>query len=69
MNVVYPPGAKVKIADDAIAGFINCVALYAHGGILYEIVWWSDGIRNSAWLHESEFSSQEEKSQIGFKIS
>lgn len=53
---IYPPKTEVTVADGELEGTINAVAIYAHGGILYEIVWWKDGSRNSAWLSRSEFS-------------
>lgn len=64
---VYAPGEKLTIADGSISAIINCVAWYAHGGILYEVVWWKDGGRHSAWLNEQEIISAQPKVGIGFK--
>lgn len=64
---VYAPGEKVTVGDGSIAAMINCVALYAHGGTLYEVVWWDEGSRQSAWLNEQELSAARAKVEIGFK--
>lgn len=55
------------IADGTISAIINCVALYAHGGVLYEVVWWQDGSRHSAWLNEQEMISEQSRVGIGFR--
>lgn len=64
---VFVPGAKVTIADGSIPAIITCVAIYAHGGTLYEVAWWLEGDRHSVWLSEQEFTTEQVKSGIGFK--
>lgn len=64
---VYEPGQKVMIADGTIAAIIACVAVYAHGGVLYEVAWWLEGDRHSTWLSEQEFTSEHVKGEIGFR--
>lgn len=64
---VYPPGSKVTVADGSILAIITCVAIYAHGGILYEVAWWLEGDRHSVWLSDQEFSAEQTKIGIGFK--
>lgn len=66
---IFTPGTEILIAHCELRAFINCAALYAHGGTLYEVVWWKDGTRNSAWLNESEIvptESSTAKKKVGF---
>lgn len=65
---VYAPGEKAMIADGKIEAIISCVALYAHGGVLYEVVWWHDGSRHSVWASEHELGIEQDKRSIGFKV-
>jgi hypothetical protein len=64
---VYAPGERVTIAGGSIDAIITSVAIYDHGGIQYEVVWWHDSVRNSAWISEPEFATKAEKTEVGFK--
>lgn len=67
MRDIFAPGTLVDILSGPKRALINGVALYAHGGILYEVVWWVDGERHGVWLSEDEFTTEEAGVQIGFK--
>ena len=49
---IYQPGAKVFLMGTAIEATINCASIYAHGGVLYEMVLWSDWARQSTWVSD-----------------
>lgn len=63
---IIPPGTMVMISDGSIPAMVNCAALYANGGTLYEVVWWCSGSRHSAWVNEQELSAVREKVTVGF---
>ena len=63
---IYQPGAKVFLMGTAIEATINCASIYAHGGVLYEMVWWSDGAIQSTWVSDFEISTSQPKKDIGF---
>jgi len=61
---VYAPGTIVYVNESpghilqlTIAG----EAMY----VLYEVSWWSAGIRNQAWLHRFEFRTESLPKKIG----
>lgn len=64
---IYAPGSEVKIGNGKIDAFINCVTLYAHGGVLYEVVWWNEGSRDVAWVNDREIGGDTLKVPVGFK--
>jgi hypothetical protein len=49
-----------------LEGIVNCACLYAHGGILYEMIYWSNGDRKTVWVNEQEITSNQVRN-IGFK--
>lgn len=63
---VNEPGSTVMIKESGVQGMVNCVALYAHGGILYEIVYWSNGERKTCWVNPQEIKANVTKKQVGF---
>lgn len=62
---IYEPGSSVSFTVGGIEGTINCVSIYAHGGVLYEVVYWQGGDRKSVWVNEQEISGVSKK-KIGF---
>jgi hypothetical protein len=64
---VYAPGQRVMIADGTIPATIVCAAIYAHGGVLYEVGWWLEGDYHSTWLSDKLFTAEHAKVGIGFK--
>lgn len=69
---IIPLGEEVYIGTvngvapgGGIRGQISAVAFYATGAIIYEVVWWKDGDRKSAWMSESEMVHGGEKQKIG----
>lgn len=65
---IYQPGTKVTI--NKFDGVILTVELSPTiNGVfpLYNVAWWSGATRNTAWLREFEFTSQEPKRKIGFR--
>lgn len=62
----FEPGTTVTIADGEITGLINCVCVYAHSGILYEVAYWRDGERKTAWVNSMELRSDMPRKVIGF---
>lgn len=73
MTDVYKVGTKVcikRLSDEHndIAGMINEVNIGGDNKIMYNVVWWSDSTRHTAWLYEHEIIPVKvtEKTQIGF---
>lgn len=65
MDNIYDPGDTVTV--NGTEGFVNCVSLYANGGILYEVVWWKDGSRCSAWVCPQEINTVNQKKDYALK--
>jgi len=68
MIKVYDIGNDVKLDNNCtgkiLAVNITGVAKY----ITYNITWWNEGTRHTAWLTECEFKSENKKTgSIGFR--
>jgi hypothetical protein len=60
----YECGGTVTIAEN-IKGIITGIN-NRFGSIEYEVSYFFDGIHYSVWIHESEFSTSNEKKKVGF---
>lgn len=73
MNI-YKPGTQVYIKEKkfgdndkpGVIGHINCVTIYSETHALYEIVWWDNCTRHTAWMQEWEFTTEDNKKNFGF---
>jgi hypothetical protein len=66
-EIAKPLMARLGIRFEVASHELATVDLYAYGGVLYEVVWWRDGTRHSAWVSAQEFSSEKPKVGIGFR--
>ncbi|MBP8124948.1 MAG: hypothetical protein KAZ26_20055 [Caldilineaceae bacterium] len=57
----------MMIANGEIPAVIDCTAIYAHGGVLYQVVWWAGGTRYSEWMAEHELTPSKPKVAVGFR--
>ncbi len=70
---VYPVGTLVHfttgIIDKAdVTGTITTVRLQGRDYVDYEVSFWNNGDRKTAWVHPSEFTAtQQSTARIGFK--
>lgn len=63
---VYPPGTEIRLGTDGgTKGLIHCVSWQKHG-IQYEAVWWANGDRKTAYVEQTEFTTEEEKRPWGY---
>lgn len=64
----FAPGTRVSLTDQpGREARITAVELHESGVVRYEVVWWVNGSRNSAWVHDSEVSGADGMVQIGFR--
>lgn len=65
-SLIYPPGTEVFIGPKKdIQAHILSVSIRLHG-TQYEIAWWHEGSRRTEWLEENEFTTENQKSTIGY---
>ena len=66
---VYAPGTRVRLVTPDIADAeVTAVTVRAGPSIVYEVAWWRDGDRLSAWVEASEVGAGSgDRLRIGFR--
>ena len=62
----FPCGISVKSKIGYVEGIITAVSI-RFDNIQYEVSYFTDNEYKSAWLNESEFTTENQKHSIGFK--
>jgi hypothetical protein len=61
---VLRPGSTVHLAGDVPAVVLG--VCLRKDGVTYEVAWWQNGTRHTAWVHPFELEG-EERAEIGFR--
>lgn len=65
---VHPPGSKVGLPAAGIAdALVLTVQVRAGGYLTYEVAWFHDGDRLTAWVEAFEVEAAGPKAVIGFR--
>jgi hypothetical protein len=65
--LVHPPGSKVGLPAAGIPDAVVLTAQIRSGGYLtYEVAWWHDGDRLTAWVEAFEVEGVGPKVRVGF---
>ena len=57
----------VKIGTNFDIDAVITSVAWRTNGICYEVTWWYESSHNTAWLPESEFKTDTQKTEFGFK--
>ncbi len=63
---VLPPGAKVYLMVGEAPATVTAVQL-REDGVRYEVAYWHNGERKTAWLTEAEVESKARRKHVGFR--
>jgi hypothetical protein len=65
--LVFPPGSKVGLPAAGIADAeVLTVQVRAGGYVTYELAWWVESERNTAWVEAFEVEGTGPRRRVGF---
>lgn len=62
---IWMPGTQVDVGP--FAAIVDQVCIHSEDHITYQVEWWYDNERKSAWVRADEILGKAEQRKLGFK--
>ena len=60
IRLEFAPGQQVRIVEPDLKGEITCVVIYHDKSCKYDVEYWADGDRKTAWFYEGQLDHWED---------